>query len=417
MISVWCITFVLAGVSQAKNLHPEIDVIQISNETYSREGWAKLEIQLLTNETEVIDPSLLIPKMSLNRATIDCGCGYAVSNPNPAAGRIVGGSVVNPQNKLPYQVFVQTCFADGCAACGGTLINKKYVLTAMHCVQSGGVSARSALVKIGDFSKNSDIETIPQQNIPVAQIIERDDYDESRTNNDIALLRLSTDVVFNDNVVPACLPTDPNQLYVDQQAVVSGWGTTSFGGSTSNLLKETTVNIVANSDSTCQGPYGNIGSTRMCAYTPGTDSCQGDSGGPLVLKEDGRYTVVGVVSYGNGCALANNAGVYARVTNYLTWINENVADGWCSETNPPSTSAPTTAAPTTSAPTTAAPTTDSPTTAAPVKPGKLCNLRCVSRRLNGYYLINGIPAICRNGRCRATDGSHLCKQLGFPCRK
>ena len=155
----------------------------------------------------------------------------------------------------------------------------------------------------------------------------------------------------------------------------------------------------------------------MCAYTPGTDSCQGDSGGPLVLKEDGRYTVVGVVSYGNGCALANNAGVYARVTNYLTWINENVADGWCSGTNPPSTSAPTTAAPTTSAPTTAAPTTDSPTTAAPVKPGKLCNLRCVSRRLNGNYLINGIPAICRNGRCRATDGSHLCKQLGFPCRK
>ena len=79
-----------------------------------------------------------------------------------------------------------------------------------------------------------------------------------RINNDIALLRLSTDVVFNDNVVPACLPTDPNQLYVDQQAVVSGWGTTSFGGSTSNLLKETTVNIVANSDSTCLGPYGNI---------------------------------------------------------------------------------------------------------------------------------------------------------------
>ena len=100
----------------------------------------------------------------------------------------------------------------------------------------------------------------------------------------------------------------------------------------------------------------------MCAYAAGTDSCQGDSGGPLVVKEDGRYTVVGVVSYGIGCASTNTAGVYARVNNYLDWINSNVADGWCSGTNP---AAPTTAAPTTIPPTTIAPTTKPPTTTAP----------------------------------------------------
>ena len=383
MRSVLCLTFLLAGVSQAKNIQPKLDIVLISNETESRNILPKLEVQLLvneteeinpslltpklevqllTNETEVVDPSLLTPKMALDRATTDCGCGYAVSNPNPAAGRIVGGSVVTPQNKLPYQVYVQTCFADGCAMCGGTLINKRYIMTAMHCVVSGGVMAKSALVKIGDYSLNSAIETIPQQNIPVANIIMRDDYDEKNTNNDIALLRLSSDVVFNANVVPACLPTDPNNLYVGLQAVVSGWGATSSGGPTSNLLKETTVKIVANSDSTCQGPYGNIGKTRMCAYAAGTDSCQGDSGGPLVVKEDGRYTVVGVVSYGQGCASTNIAGVYARVNNYLDWINSNVADGWCSGTNP---AAPTTAAPTTIPPTTIAPTTKPPTTTAP----------------------------------------------------
>ena len=64
----------------------------------------KLEIHLLTNETDIVDPSLLTPMkdQALNRASNDCGCGYAVSNLNPAAGRIVGGSIVSPQNKLPY---------------------------------------------------------------------------------------------------------------------------------------------------------------------------------------------------------------------------------------------------------------------------------------------------------------------------
>ena len=52
----------------------------------------------------------------------------------------------------------------------------------------------------------------------------------------------------------------------------------------------------------------------------------------------------------------------------------------------PTTAAPTTAAPTTAPPTTAAPTTAVSTSAAPVKPGKLCNLRCVNRNLNGNYL-------------------------------
>ena len=63
----------------------------------------------------------------------------------------------------------------------------------------------------------------------------------------------------------------------------------------------------------------------MCAYKQGTDSCQGDSGGPLVVKEDGRMTVVGVVSYGFGCARSGFAGIYARITNYLDWIHENIA--------------------------------------------------------------------------------------------
>ena len=70
--------------------------------------------------------------------------------------------------------------------------------------------------------------------------------------------------------------------------MVSGWGTLSAGGSTSNDLRETTVKIVEVTDAPNR-----ITNTRMCAYTEGTNSCQRDSGGLLVVKEDERYTVIG----------------------------------------------------------------------------------------------------------------------------
>ena len=65
----------------------------------------------------------------------------------------------------------------------------------------------------------------------------------------------------------------------------------------------------------------------ICAGFPGEggkDACQGDSGGPFVCNDNGKAVIAGVVSWGNGCALPNFPGVYARTTHVLDWIKENM---------------------------------------------------------------------------------------------
>merc|ERR1711980_1553 len=115
------------------------------------------------------------------------------------------------------------------------------------------------------------------------------------------------------------------------EAIVSGWGTTSFGGNrpTSGLLQEVDVKTMSNAEC-CGSKYryrcSQITNNMICAARDGHDSCQGDSGGPLITAESsGKYTQIGVVSWGAGCAAVNAPGVYARVTDQLGWI-QGIAD-------------------------------------------------------------------------------------------
>jgi len=376
----------------------------------------------IANNTELFNPDDLVAlKRSLNvaaeRATTKCGCGYSVSN----LGRIVNGQEVNPKHSRPYQVYLQACSNRGCAMCGATLVNKRYALTAMHCVD-GQINLN---VVLGDHNIKQSIDNNSVKKIKVDEVIKRVDYDTTSTNNDIAILKLSEDVVFNDNIVPACLPSDSSKTYANTPAVVSGWGTTSEGGSTSDVLKETTITILSDTDPKCTIGAGEnpLKPGKMCGYKQGTDSCQGDSGGPLVVKEDGRFTVVGVVSYGIGCARTGYAGVYARVTNYLNWINANIEDGWCSTTTPPPppptaapTAAPTTTKTTTTTTTTTTSTTTTITSNTNSNPGPVCDLSCTNiGTLTGNYFLNNIQSRCDQGKCYAKDGQDLCKLFNSPC--
>jgi len=146
----------------------------------------------------------------------------------------------------------------------------------------------------------------------------------------------------------ACLPTAADvssYTAAGTKFVVSGWGTTKQGGDQPDVLHSAVVPHI--SDAVCSaGQYsGQITNQMMCAghLAGGIDSCQGDSGGPLtwVNPSTSKVTLVGVVSWGFGCAQPNLPGVYAEVTSVLSWMNNYIpADCLPSTAAPTTTNAP-----------------------------------------------------------------------------
>ena len=87
-----------------------------------------------------------------------------------------------------------------------------------------------------------------------------------------------------------------------------------------DALQFVQVGVISNSECNSVDYPGDITDGMLCAGDRNTvDACQGDSGGPLVVKSGNNFVVIGIVSWGIGCA-SGYAGVYARVTTYLDWI-------------------------------------------------------------------------------------------------
>lgn len=178
----------------------------------------------------------------------------------------------------------------------------------------------------GDFDKYR--RELHEQKIGVERSWTHPHYDSNDYNNDIALLYLSSDVVFNEYVLPICLPSPNLAALLSEEGtvgMVSGWGATHGRGSTLRFLMKVRLPIV--SMDTCQQAADRILTDNMfCAgyATETADACKGDSGGPFVVPYHNTWFLLGIVSWGEGCAEKGKYGVYTRVSNYIAWIKETV---------------------------------------------------------------------------------------------
>lgn len=254
-------------------------------------------------------------------------CGkQAITPKSRLTSRIFGGSDATahswPWMVIFYQIVkcaTTTSSSSLCySICGGTIINRNYVLTAAHCINT---TVDSDMVIIAGMHKQSlTTETNTRQVRSVSRVHIHPQYEMTYYSNDIALLRVNTSFTYTDYVQPACLPvTDPAD---DDEVIIVGWGTNRLGGQVSDTLKQAYSNVIGN----CKPYWAQVqNSLQICiANTDSGDSaCHGDSGGPLLSLNNGQYVVAGVASYGYTC---NTAGVnslpnvYTRVSSYKAWI-------------------------------------------------------------------------------------------------
>ena len=135
--------------------------------------------------------------------------------------------------------------------CGGSLLSTRHVLTAAHC--TAGASPSDIRVIVGEHDTTDSVADIR----PISAITDHPNYDASNNfANDFSILTLASPITFSNVAAPVCLPSSSSSQYTGQLATVTGWGTTSSGGSQPPRLREVDVTVVSNQQ--CNNDYGGI---------------------------------------------------------------------------------------------------------------------------------------------------------------
>jgi secreted trypsin-like serine protease len=211
------------------------------------------------------------------------------------------------------------------------------LLTAAHCVvKDGTVRTPYDADRYQAIAGNHRRDTydIGEQLRLGSEIRVHPQYTSFDFRNDVALIKLDKPIRFTDTIRPICLADQDEELPIGKTCVAAGWGhINTVTKQVPNVLQQLKVEPI-HDPNTCRNAYRNqfgitsyVENEMLCAgkLAGGEDTCQGDSGGMLACEQpnNGGWKLYGVTSFGRGCAEAGAPGVYARVSSYVNWINDN----------------------------------------------------------------------------------------------
>ncbi|XP_061448476.1 transmembrane protease serine 4 [Rhineura floridana] len=233
-------------------------------------------------------------------------CGYNLRSP-----RVVGGSPASIET-WPWQASLQH---KGQHACGGSIIDPQWVVTAAHCFRNHLVTKHW---KVEGGSETLSSATA----VPVEKVFVIDIKYMFPKDMDIALVKLQSPLGFPESVKPICLPFFDEEIVPGTPLWITGWGYTKQDGMLSKKLQQAEVELIDSRICNTPDAYqGEVTEKMLCAGGDQgrADTCQGDSGGPLMFQQ-GQWHLVGIVSWGHGCGSPSTPGVYTKVQAYLNWI-------------------------------------------------------------------------------------------------
>ncbi|KAJ0173201.1 hypothetical protein K1T71_011377 [Dendrolimus kikuchii] len=249
-----------------------------------------------------------------------------------------------PRGDWPWlvAVFKQTRF-NLLLQCVATLISKRHVVSSVSCTEDPKKKGRTLLldemlVKVGAYDLNDWTEehtvTVGIKNITI-----HDDYNSEVYRNDIIVLTLNKDLLFNNYIRPICLwreETKEQENVIGHNGVVTGWSRNVNNGTGPEKPTQGKFLIVSTEDcrASSHAEFDDFTrDTTLCAgYRNGTGVCDGDWGAGMYLREKGdpkwrlRAVVSSWLDSGDGflCNVYQYV-IFTDVAQYLPWIKNIMA--------------------------------------------------------------------------------------------
>lgn len=236
-------------------------------------GWCEPDCLIKKNSTK--SPEEITASGTYQPTEREQSCGTYLGS-----GQIIGG-VVTKQGEIPFAALLgyRQSINNIQYRCGGTLINRRYVITAAHCQNPRIKRLQIAQVVLGDWDLSKDpdcrfsrCKEAQRFDVGLEDVIQHENWDPRKVvtdGNDIALIRLPRLALTaaqdpDQLVMPACLKWNSDIIVPNELFTVAGWGRTNndafdrgdirISGAPSSKLKKLQVPVIPTSQ--CKTTYG-----------------------------------------------------------------------------------------------------------------------------------------------------------------